>query len=179
MRLQFIKYILQLELNLARRKRERCYGTMIHFLFLGTQLWQNDWHMYEKPGLRVDVWAEIQLNIFSSARVGEFLEFTCRSERHKVWAITSLTNKVKAGSWSLLVNDNKGSHGFYGSLCTCCDIDYGLKAWLSLLTSMNLAGKHSFRATLLLNIIPSKSSWWGRSGSQGSQQGLSFRWFHD
>jgi hypothetical protein len=24
---------------------------MIHFLYLGTQLWQNDWHKYEKPGV--------------------------------------------------------------------------------------------------------------------------------
>lgn len=35
--------------------------------------------MYEKPGIRVDVWAEIQLNAFTSARVGEFLESTCRA----------------------------------------------------------------------------------------------------
>lgn len=60
----FIKYPLQDELRLARRKRERCYSTMIHFLYLGTQVWQNDWHMYEKPGIRVNVWAEIQLNVF-------------------------------------------------------------------------------------------------------------------
>jgi hypothetical protein len=32
-----IKYPLQDELRLAGRKRERCYSTMIHFLYLGTQ----------------------------------------------------------------------------------------------------------------------------------------------
>ena len=51
----FIRYPLQEELRLARRKRERFYGIMIYFLYLGTQLWQNDWHMYEKPGIRVDM----------------------------------------------------------------------------------------------------------------------------
>ncbi|OCK87381.1 uncharacterized protein K441DRAFT_682617 [Cenococcum geophilum 1.58] len=38
----FIKYPLQDELQLARRKRVRRYGTIIHFLCLGTQLRQND-----------------------------------------------------------------------------------------------------------------------------------------
>jgi len=41
--MQFIEYLWQEELNLACKKRERCYGTMIHFIYLGTQLWQNDW----------------------------------------------------------------------------------------------------------------------------------------
>ena len=56
-------------MNLARRKGEKCYGTIVHFLYLGTQLWQNDWLMFETPGARVDLWAEIQLNVFTSARV--------------------------------------------------------------------------------------------------------------
>jgi hypothetical protein len=39
---QCIKYPLEDELKLARRKRVRCYGTMIHFVYLGTQLWEHD-----------------------------------------------------------------------------------------------------------------------------------------
>jgi hypothetical protein len=35
---------------------------------LETQLWQNDWNMHEKPGVKADVWAEIQLNVLTSAR---------------------------------------------------------------------------------------------------------------
>jgi len=76
---QFIKYVLQEELNLAREKHQRYNGTMIHFIYLGTQLWQNDWHVYERLDIRVDVWAEIQLNVFTSARVGEYIESTCRA----------------------------------------------------------------------------------------------------
>lgn len=73
------KFVLQLELKLARKKRERCYATMIHFVHLGTQLWQNDWHRYERPGIRIEVWAEIQLHAFTPARVGEYLESTYRA----------------------------------------------------------------------------------------------------
>jgi hypothetical protein len=76
---QYIKYVLQTELGLALKKRERCYASMIHFVHLGTQLWQNDWHKYERPGVRVEVWAEIQLHAFTAARVGEYLESTCRA----------------------------------------------------------------------------------------------------
>jgi hypothetical protein len=76
---QYIKFVLQSELRFARRKRESCYATMIHFVHLGTQLWQNDWHKYERPGIRIEVWAKIQLYAFTSARVGEYLESTCRA----------------------------------------------------------------------------------------------------
>jgi hypothetical protein len=63
---------------MARRKRERRYGTMIHFIHLGTQLWKYDWHTYSRPGIRLDFWGEIQANVFSSARVGEYIESVCR-----------------------------------------------------------------------------------------------------
>lgn len=52
---------------------------MIHFVHLGTQLWRNDWHKYKRPGVRIEVWAEIQPHAFTSARVGEYLESTCRA----------------------------------------------------------------------------------------------------
>ena len=76
---QYNKYVLQPELGLARRKRERCYASMIHFVHLGTQLWRNDWHKYKRLGVRIEVWAEIQLHAFTSARIGEYLESTCRA----------------------------------------------------------------------------------------------------
>jgi hypothetical protein len=34
--------------------------------------------MYAKLGIRVEIWGEIQLNIFISARVGEYIESTYR-----------------------------------------------------------------------------------------------------
>ena len=76
---QYVKFVLQSELGLARRKRESYYANMIYFVHLGTQLWQNDLHKYEMPGIRIEVWAEIQLHAFTSAKVSEYLESTCRA----------------------------------------------------------------------------------------------------
>ncbi|KAK3169331.1 hypothetical protein OEA41_008714 [Lepraria neglecta] len=75
----FIKTPLREELGLAHRKRLRCYGTTNHFIHLGTQLWEKDWQIYDKPRIRVDTWAKIQLYVFTSARVGEYIESTCRA----------------------------------------------------------------------------------------------------
>ncbi|KAL2041983.1 hypothetical protein N7G274_005171 [Stereocaulon virgatum] len=75
----FIKIHLRDELGLAHRKRLRSYGTTNHFIHLGTQLWEKDWQIYDKPRIRVDTWAKIQLYVFTSARVGEYIESTCRA----------------------------------------------------------------------------------------------------
>ena len=76
---QFIKDPLRKELGMAHRKRIRSYGTTNHFIYLGTQLWEKDWQIYDKPRVRVDTWAKIQLYVFTSARVGEYIESTCRA----------------------------------------------------------------------------------------------------
>ncbi|KAL2050086.1 hypothetical protein ABVK25_009696 [Lepraria finkii] len=75
----FIKDPLRKELGLAHRKSIRSYGTTNHFIHLGTQLWEKDWQIYDKPRVRVDTWAKIQLYVFTSARVGEYIESTCRA----------------------------------------------------------------------------------------------------
>lgn len=77
--MQFIKDPLRKELGLAHRKRIRSYGTTNHFIHLETQLWEKDWQIYDKPRVRVDTWAKIQLYVFTSARVGEYIESTCRA----------------------------------------------------------------------------------------------------
>ena len=71
--MKFIKGPLQQELGLALTKRKRRYGTMNHFIHLGTQLWQKDWQVYKIPRIRVDTWLSIQLYAFTSARVGEYI----------------------------------------------------------------------------------------------------------
>ncbi|KAF8652167.1 hypothetical protein AX16_004524 [Volvariella volvacea WC 439] len=70
---------LQKEMELPLRKRIRRFATVPHFIRLGTQLWGRDWATYGRPGDRVDLWAEIQLNVFTSARVGEYIESTARA----------------------------------------------------------------------------------------------------
>jgi len=98
--LQFIKIVLQKELNLALRKRKRCYATMIHFVHLGTQLWQNDWLRYDRPGIRIEVWAEIQLHAFTAARIGEYVESTARPGSGR-----GLHFRVSAISWSVSLGE--------------------------------------------------------------------------
>ena len=51
---------------------------MIHFVYLGTQLWESDWFIFQKPGRRVRMWALIMACVFSSSRIGEYVESTCR-----------------------------------------------------------------------------------------------------
>ena len=76
---QFIKDPLRKELGMKHRQRTRSYGTTNHFIHLGTQLWEKDWQIYDKPPVRVDTWAKIQLYVFTSARVGEYIVSTCRA----------------------------------------------------------------------------------------------------
>ena len=76
--LQFIKGPLRNEMNLAYQKRARRFGTMLHFVYLGTQLWKCDWHRYDRPRDRLDLWDGVMLNVFTSARVGEHIESTSR-----------------------------------------------------------------------------------------------------
>ncbi|KAJ4469605.1 hypothetical protein J3R30DRAFT_3303908 [Lentinula aciculospora] len=65
--------------QLPLRKRVRRFATVPHFIRLGTQLWVRDWVSYGRPGDRVGLWAEIQLNVFTSARVGEYIESSARA----------------------------------------------------------------------------------------------------
>jgi len=65
----FINGPLQREMNLARQKRARKFVTLLHFVYLGTQLWKYDWHRYDSPKDRLDLWDGIMLNVCSSRRV--------------------------------------------------------------------------------------------------------------
>ncbi|KAK4208364.1 hypothetical protein QBC37DRAFT_443969 [Rhypophila decipiens] len=79
----FIKYELpeimkQQGKSIVKNKRTRRYGTQNHLGHLGKQLWGNDWVVYDKPATRVYDWADLLAIVFSSARIGEYIESTCR-----------------------------------------------------------------------------------------------------
>jgi hypothetical protein len=76
--LQYIKYELYTELNLHDRKRVRLYGNMVHFLHLRIQLWSGDWFPFQRPGRRVHLWTFIMGCVYSSARMGEYVESSAR-----------------------------------------------------------------------------------------------------
>jgi hypothetical protein len=67
---------LQQKMSLPSRERVRRFATVPHFIRLGTQLWARDGP--PMAVLRVDLWAEIQLNVSTSARVGEYIESISR-----------------------------------------------------------------------------------------------------
>ncbi|THH17986.1 hypothetical protein EW146_g2912 [Bondarzewia mesenterica] len=90
---------LQQEMQLPLRKRVRRFAAVPHFIRLGTQLWGRDWATFGRPGDRVDLWAEIQLNVFTSARVGEYIESTARagSSRELRYQARLCANSVSTG----------------------------------------------------------------------------------
>ncbi|KAK2022058.1 hypothetical protein LX32DRAFT_574259 [Colletotrichum zoysiae] len=65
-------------LQLVKTKRQRRFATKNHFFHLDRQLWENDWVEYEKPGTRVYDWAALMSIVCSAARIGEYIESTCR-----------------------------------------------------------------------------------------------------
>jgi hypothetical protein len=74
--LKYIMHELQQEMELPLRIRVRRFVIVHHFISLDTQLWRRERATYGHPGVRVDLWAEIQLNVFTSAREGEYIEST-------------------------------------------------------------------------------------------------------
>ncbi|EJT68897.1 hypothetical protein, variant [Gaeumannomyces tritici R3-111a-1] len=67
------------KIRLVKSKRLRRFGTKNHFVHLGHQLWGNDWVEYERPATRVYDWADFMAIVCSSARIGEYIESTCRA----------------------------------------------------------------------------------------------------
>ncbi|KAH8799672.1 hypothetical protein F5884DRAFT_113557 [Xylogone sp. PMI_703] len=66
-------------IKMRKNKRPRRYTTKSHFLHLGRQMWTMDWYLYESPKTRVSDWADIMVIVCSSARVGEYIESSCRT----------------------------------------------------------------------------------------------------
>ncbi|KAG8986128.1 hypothetical protein FRB94_003096 [Tulasnella sp. JGI-2019a] len=72
----FINGPLQRKMSLAHQKCVRKFGTMIHFIYLSTQLWKYDWHRYDSPKDCLDLWDGIMLNVFTSAQVSKYIKST-------------------------------------------------------------------------------------------------------
>ena len=61
-------------------KRPRRYASKTHVLHYGRQMWTMDWYIYETPKTRVSDWADFLVIVCSSARVGEYIESSCRAK---------------------------------------------------------------------------------------------------
>jgi hypothetical protein len=75
---QFIYGPLKEELKMPERKRARRYANRNHLLHFARQLWKVDWFEYCSPGVRVVDWALTLAILYSSARIGEYIESQAR-----------------------------------------------------------------------------------------------------
>jgi hypothetical protein len=71
---QYIYGTLMKELDLLREKKAREYANRNHLTAYEAQLWQRDSYEYDKPGTRVTDWGLLLSNIFTSSRIGEYIE---------------------------------------------------------------------------------------------------------
>jgi len=129
---QFINDDLQKELNLPHYKRARKYAAMPHLIYLARLLWGYDWHQYGSPKDCLDLWDGILLNVFTSARVGEYIELTARegSGRGLRYRVSLLL-----GRRSIILTYVKTTR-MYGSSCYATN-----KATPSLLWRLRKMGK--------------------------------------
>ncbi len=63
---------------MPERKRTRRYPNKNCFGHFARQTWKDDWWSYTSPSTRVEDWALLQAMIYSSARVGEYIESLAR-----------------------------------------------------------------------------------------------------
>lgn len=59
-------------------KRVRHYLTVPYFRILMEHMWTKDWYLYEYGGTMVNDYAIYLFSLYSSARVGEYIESTAR-----------------------------------------------------------------------------------------------------
>lgn len=72
--LQFIYGPLKSELKMPERKQESRYANRNHLYHFARQLWMVDGFVYLKPSTRVEDWALTLAIVYSSARIGEYIE---------------------------------------------------------------------------------------------------------
>ncbi|KAH7113182.1 hypothetical protein B0J11DRAFT_619325 [Dendryphion nanum] len=75
---QFIYGPLKDELKMPERKRARRYANRNHLSHFARQSWKVDWFEYPLPGTRVIDWGLTLAILYSSARIGEYIESTAR-----------------------------------------------------------------------------------------------------
>ncbi|KID88162.1 hypothetical protein MAJ_11080, partial [Metarhizium majus ARSEF 297] len=75
----FIYGPLKDELGLLLEKKFRRYPSANHLYCYAIQQWAQDFHVYRYPSTRVNDWALPLSSVFSTARIGEYIESTARA----------------------------------------------------------------------------------------------------
>ncbi|RSL83113.1 hypothetical protein CEP52_016802 [Fusarium oligoseptatum] len=74
----FIKGPLAKEMGMPKHKRRRRFAGKKVILNCAIQLWAADWIEHKHPAAPVDDWGLLLGNAYSSSRIGEYIESTCR-----------------------------------------------------------------------------------------------------
>lgn len=64
---------------MPKTKRPRRFATKNVMLNFARQLWAADWVEFKRPATLVDDWGLLLGNAYSSSRIGEYIESSCRS----------------------------------------------------------------------------------------------------
>lgn len=94
---------------MPERKRERRYANKNHLYHFARQLWKVDWINLDTPSLRVIDWALTLAIVYSSARIGEYIESLARrgSGRGLRYKVSRLRQSY---AWSVLTKIIAGYH---------------------------------------------------------------------
>ncbi|KAF5965393.1 carbonic anhydrase 2 [Fusarium coicis] len=76
---EFIKGPLATEMGMPKHKRRRRFATKNVMLNYARQLWAADWIEHKCPATPVDDWGLLLGNTYSSSRIGEYIESSCRA----------------------------------------------------------------------------------------------------
>lgn len=76
---QLINGPLAEEMGMPKHKRRRRFATKNVMLNYARQLWTADWIEHKYPATPVDGWGLLLGNTYSSSRIGEYIESSCRA----------------------------------------------------------------------------------------------------
>ncbi|KAL2385941.1 hypothetical protein RJZ90_000952 [Blastomyces dermatitidis] len=105
----FIAQELHLHAAINRDISARDFVTLNHFRNLIQQLWKNDWYEFPFPIYRVYFSAFLKMCMYSTARVGEYLESTARRgsgrglrvpQSHRLGRDSGLTGEILTATWA-------------------------------------------------------------------------------
>lgn len=65
------------ELNIVP-ERARRHMVSMHFDWIGEFAWAHDWKVLSRPSIRIDRWALLSANVYTAARVSDYIESSAR-----------------------------------------------------------------------------------------------------
>ncbi|KAH6883470.1 hypothetical protein B0T10DRAFT_138645 [Thelonectria olida] len=110
---EFIKGPLAEEMRMPKHKRRRRFAGKNVMLNYARQLWAADWVDHKRPATPVDDWGLLLGNAYSSSRIGEYIESSCRADTGRGLYFKDLTfvafiNEVGAPEFAIqLTRDAK------------------------------------------------------------------------